>query len=270
MRFTKMHGNGNDFVVVEAKDLPAGGATPELCARLAHRQFGIGCDQVLVVEPSAKADFRMRIFNNDGSEVEMCGNGIRCFARYVFERGLTKKTKLDVETLAGIIVPEVVGDQVKVDMGTPRLKTADWVYPEEKTLKRPLRIGGETFEITLVSMGNPHCVIFVPEITDHHVLEVGPQIERHPDFPRKINVEFIQVLDRRTLKMRVWERGSGETLACGTGATAASHAAWLNGLAESSVAVQLKGGTLQLDLGADGHRHMTGPATFVFTGDFQL
>ena len=266
--FRKMHGNGNDFVVIEAEDLPTNIPLPEFCAKIAHRQFGIGCDQVLIVDEAETADFKMRIFNNDGSEVEMCGNGIRCLARYVYETGMTDQTKMTVETLAGTIVPEIVGDMVKVDMGIPRLKSDAWVYPEEKTLLRPFTVGGETLAVSLVSMGNPHCVIVVPEITDRLVLEIGPQIERHPDFPKRINVEFIKVLNRGEIEMRVWERGSGETLACGTGATAAAVACHLNGLTDKSVTVKLKGGMLKLELADDGHMYMTGPATTVFEGEY--
>lgn len=266
--FRKMHGNGNDFVVIEAEDLPTNIPLPEFCAKIAHRQFGIGCDQVLIVDEAATADFKMRIFNNDGSEVEMCGNGIRCLARYVYETGMTDQTKMTVETLAGTIVPEIVGDLVKVDMGIPRLKSDAWVYPEAQTLLRPFTVGGETLAVSLVSMGNPHCVIVVPEITDKLVLEIGPQIERHADFPKRINVEFIKVINRGEVEMRVWERGAGETLACGTGATAAAVACQLNGLTDKSVTVKLKGGMLKLELADDGHMYMTGPATTVFEGEY--
>jgi diaminopimelate epimerase len=264
MKFTKMQGTGNDFVVINAmrERLPAD--LVSFAKGVADRKFGIGCDQVLIVDRSSKADFRMRILNNDGSEVEMCGNGIRCLAKYVRSEGLTSKTKLKVETLRGLIRPEIVGDNVRVDMNEPKLVSKDWSSGE--TVGKKLYVGLQAFDVTLVSMGNPHCVIFVPKITDNLVLKVGPKIEIHSRFPNRINVEFIRVINSKELEMRVWERGAGETLACGTGASAAGVAAVLNKLTEREVTVHLKGGNLQIEWGKR-NVFMTGPAEFVFDGE---
>jgi diaminopimelate epimerase len=265
MKFTKMHGAGNDFVVIDAVNQTLTGDLEALSRKLADRHFGIGCDQVLVVCPSDIADFKMLIFNNDGGEVEMCGNGIRCLARFVYETGMTDKTSIEVETLAGIIKPEIVGDQVRVDMGEPRFDTADW--PWGKTVARDFEVDGRNLPVTLVSMGNPHCVVFQDELNDELVLGVGPKLERHASFPNRINVEFIQVLGPRELSMRVWERGTGETLACGTGACASAVAAIENGLTEKTMTIHLLGGDLQLEWADDKHVYMTGPAETVFTGE---
>ncbi len=266
MRFVKMHGCGNDFVVLDGirESLPAD--LPGLSRRLADRHYGIGCDQVLVVQRSSVADVKMLIFNQDGGEVEMCGNGIRCLARHVWDSGLSSQPELTVETLAGIIRPRQAGDQVRVDMGEPRLATADWQLGATPVVGRPLQVGDTVLPVTLVSMGNPHCVSFHDRLTDELVLGLGPQVERHPAFPRRINVEFVQVLGPGELRMRVWERGAGETLACGTGASATCVAAVLNGLTERTVTVHLAGGDLRIEWGADNRVHMTGPATTVFDG----
>lgn len=264
MKFTKMHGIGNDFVVINAiteflpKDLV------KLARGIADRKFGVGCDQVLIVDKSARADFKMSIFNADGSQVEMCGNGIRCLAKYVHQKGLTSKKRLTVETLAGLIRPELVGSNVRVDMGEPKLVSKDWHSGE--TIQRPFEVEGQLFGITLVSMGNPHCVIFVPEITDELVLKVGPKIENHLAFPNRINVEFVKVVDPIQLQMRVWERGAGETLACGTGSCAAGVAAILNQLTKNNVTIHLKGGDLEIEWYRK-NVFMTGPAEFVFEGE---
>ncbi len=266
IKFTKMQGTGNDFVVINAmkEKLPAD--MNSFAKRVADRKFGVGCDQLLVIGKSPRADFKMLIFNNDGSEVEMCGNGIRCLAKFVRREGLTEKTKLSVETLAGqLIRPEIVEDKVRVDMGEPKLTSKDWSSGE--TIRKALDVEGQNFYITLVSMGNPHCVLFVPEITDNLVLNIGPKIENHPAFPNRINVEFVEAVSFKRLKMRVWERGAGETLACGTGASAAGVAAILNELAVNRVAVQMRGG--DLDIEWEGKNvFMTGPAEFVFEGEF--
>ncbi|MDE1865201.1 MAG: diaminopimelate epimerase [Candidatus Micrarchaeota archaeon] len=267
MRFTKMQGTGNDFVVINAISERLPSDLNAFARGIADRKFGVGCDQVLIIRKSDRADFRMQILNNDGSEVEMCGNGIRCLAKYVHDKGITSKTKLEVETLAGLIRPEIVGDKVKVDMGEPKLASKDW--PFGKTIKKRFEVESQTFEITLVSMGNPHCVIFVPEITDRLVLETGPKIENHSVFPNRINVEFVKAINPKELQMRVWERGTGETLACGTGASAAGVAAVLNQLTERSVTVHLKGGDLQIEWG-EKNVFMTGPAKFVFEGELPI
>lgn len=268
MNFTKMHGCGNDFVVIDAVNNALPPDLPNLSRRLADRNFGIGCDQVLVVAPSDIADVRMLIFNNDGSEVEMCGNGIRCLAKYVWDNGISDKPALTVETLAGIIKPARAGDQVRVDMGEPRFDTVDWDMGSTPVIARDLAVGDAVLPVTLVSMGNPHCVSIHKVLTDELVLGVGPQVESHDAFPNRINVEFIQVINRTELVMRVWERGSGETLACGTGASASCVAAVLNELTERSVLVRLKGGNLHLEWGSDNHVYMTGPAVTVFRGQW--
>ena len=267
MNFTKMHGCGNDFVVIDAIHQTLPPDLPSLSRELAERHFGIGCDQVLVVQASECADFKMLIFNNDGSEVEMCGNGIRCLARFVFDQGLTDKTALEVETLAGIIKPSIIGELVRVDMGKPRFNTPDWTWDDDRVVARPFEVGGRTIDITLVSMGNPHCVSFHDELDDELVLVIGPQIEKCTErFPNRINVEFIRRISETELDMRVWERGSGETLACGTGASASCVAAILNGLTKRKVTIHLTGGDLELEWAENEHLYMTGPAQTVFRG----
>jgi len=226
--FTKMHGIGNDFIVIDCRDGKLGVRREEsgaLAKRLCDRRFGIGADQILLLHDSDKADFLMRIFNADGSEVEMCGNGIRCFAKYIWDRKLSRKSVLEIETAAGIIKPEKSGDLVKVDMGAPVLDGRQIPVDLEGLIKDyPLTIEDKTFTITCVSMGNPHAVIFVDDVDRFDVKRFGPRIETHRLFPKKINVEFVQAVDQKTLRMRVWERGAGETMACGTGASAAAVA----------------------------------------------
>ena len=276
LSFTKMHGNGNDFIVIDCRDkkvssLNGLNSLSVSSIRLCDRRFGIGADQVLLLYGSDRADFMMRIFNADGSEVEMCGNGIRCFAKYIWDRDLSSKNVLAVETLAGIIRPEKAGDMVKVDMGRPELEGRKIPVNLDGLIKDyPLRIEDRDFALTCVSMGNPHAVIVVDDVSKFDVRRYGPPLENHQLFPKRINVEFIQVLDRETIKMRVWERGSGETMACGTGASAAAVAANLKGLTEKKVVVQLLGGDLIIELPDDGHVYMTGPAEEVFEGTISL
>ncbi|MCK8827906.1 diaminopimelate epimerase [Natroniella acetigena] len=279
MKFTKMHGLGNDFVIVnllEEKLTNLGQLAREIC----DRHFGVGADGLVLVLPAEKdeADFRMRIFNPDGSEPEMCGNAIRCFAKYLYERKLTDKTKVKVETLAGIIIPELIIEAgqvevVKVDMGQPRLKSQEIPMAgveQKQVVKQPLEVAGQEYEITAVSMGNPHCVIFVDQVDDFPVSEVGPLIEKHSLFPVKTNVEFIEVVNSDELKMRVWERGAGVTLACGTGACASTVAAILNQLTDREVMVHLLGGDLLIEWAEDNnHVYMTGPAEEVFVGEWK-
>lgn len=268
--FTKMHGLGNDFVLIDCRALRLR-HLPELSRRLCHRRFGIGADQLLLLDDSAQADFRMRIFNADGSEVEMCGNGIRCFAKYIWDRDLSRKSPLAVETLAGIIRPEKADGMVKVDMGVPVLEGRRIPVDLDGVIRdHPLQVADREFAITCVSMGNPHAVIFVEDVDALDVARYGPLIERHGLFPKRVNVEFIEVKDRGHLKMRVWERGSGETMACGTGASAAAVAANLNGLADRGVKVSLLGGDLLIGIGEDGRVSMTGPAVEVFDGRIDL
>lgn len=267
IEFTKMHGLGNDFIVVDAreKDIPN---TVKVIKKLSDRRFGVGFDQALILKGSKKADFRMDIYNNDGGRVEMCGNGIRCLASYIWSRKLSRKNRLDIETLAGIIRPERVKGLVKVDMGEPVLEgKLIPVIQAGRIQDRPLAINDTSFEITCVSMGNPHCVIYVDKVDSFPVEKYGPQIEINKFFPKKTNVEFIEVVNRKKIKMRVWERGAGETLACGTGACAAAVASILKGFTDSKVSVVLRGGTLVIEWSKkDNHVYMTGPAEEVFTG----
>lgn len=283
-----MHGLGNDFILIDCRNSELGTKNLEvrtensklktqnlelgaLAERLCHRRFGIGADQILLLLNSEKADFRMRIFNADGSEVEMCGNGIRCFAQYIWDRGLSDKEVLAVETLAGIIRPEKSGDMVKVDMGEPILEGRLIPVNLDGMVKDfPLKIIDKEFTITCVSMGNPHAVIVLDDIDGFDLQKYGPVIEKHELFPNRINVEFIQVVDQATVRMRVWERGSGETMACGTGASAAAVAANLKGLAGKRVKIVLLGGELLIEWKEDNRVYMTGPAVTVFEGVVNL
>ncbi len=270
--FAKMHGLGNDFVLIDCRDgdLFRSADMPSLARRLGDRRLGIGFDQLLLLCPSSVADFKMLIFNADGSEVEMCGNGIRCFAKYIWDRGLSSKDILDVETLAGIIRPERVGDLVKVDMGEPVFdpgRIPVQVDAAPPVIDFPVTVKDREFRLTFVSMGNPHAVAFIDEAVEEFPLEVyGPEIEKHPLFPRRTNVEFIRVRGRSEVDMRVWERGAGVTLACGTGASAAGVAAMLKGLTERKVTIHLALGDLVIEWAENNHVFMTGPATEVFTG----
>ena len=264
--FTKMHGLGNDFIVIDMRDLRLDDL-PGLSQRLCHRRFGIGADQILLLESSASADFGMRIFNADGSEVEMCGNGIRCLARYIWDRGLSGKDILEIETPAGIMRPERDGALVKVDMGEPVLEGRQIPVAIDGTVKdMPLTVDGREFNVTCVSMGNPHAVIVVDNVEGFDVHRYGPLIERHPLFPKRINVEFIQKTGPGEISMRVWERGSGETMACGTGASAVGVAAHLKGLSGRKTTIHLPGGDLLIEWAGNNHVYMTGPAVEVFEG----
>ncbi len=268
--FTKMHGLGNDFILVDCRDKVVSDRLSEIgemSKRLCHRRFGIGADQMLLLYSSDTADFKMRIFNADGSEVEMCGNGIRCLAKYIWDRGISGKDELSVETAAGVIRPVKAGDMVRVDMGEPVLEARKIPVNLDGLVKNfPLIIDGKEFKITCVSMGNPHAVIFVGDVDGFDVKRYGPAIETHELFPKRTNVEFIQTIGPEGLKMRVWERGAGETMACGTGACAAAVAANLNGLAGKKVTVGLLGGELSVEWAGDNHVYMTGPAEEVFEG----
>ncbi len=294
LKFTKMHGLGNDFILMDFLRPVGNGvdasAFPALAKRLCHRRFGIGADQLLLLCPSDVADFRMRIFNADGSEVEMCGNGIRCLAKYLWDRGLTKEKVIRIETMAGIIRPEKVNGLVRVDMGVPVLdpekipvemayssksnvqnsKTRDSelrTLNSEAIIDCPLVIEDREFRITCVSMGNPHAVIIVDNVSEFPVAYYGPMIERHRIFPKRTNVEFIEILSPVEIRMRVWERGAGETMACGTGASASAVAAHLKGLTEREISIHLSGGVLSVAWVEDGHVYMTGPAEEVFGGE---
>ena len=275
MKFTKMHGIGNDYIYVngceEQIDYPA-----EVARAVSDRHFGIGADGLILILPSSHADFRMRMFNADGSEAQMCGNGIRCLAKYVYDHGMTQKTTIQVETLSGVLELQLfpsngVVEKVRVKMGEPRLQRAQIPMqgPAGRVLREPLVVDGTTFEITAVSMGNPHCVVFVDDPQTFDVTSWGPRFEHHPAFPEGVNTEFVQVLDAQTFSMRVWERGSGETLACGTGASAVAVACHLTGRTERRVTGHLRGGSLELEWNeADNQVYMTGPAVEVFNGEW--
>lgn len=280
LTFTKMHGIGNDFVVVDclaAADAPPADALQAAAVRLCDRKFGIGGDGVLVVLPSDKADFLMRMFNPDGSEAEMCGNGIRCFARFVYDRGHTTSTEITVDTLGGIkrlslSLKNGVVDTVKVDMGRPGLDRADlpMTGAAGKVLGEKIEAAGRTIAVTGVSMGNPHVVFFADQADDVLINTLGPVIETHPLFPRRTNVHAVQIQSRDELTMLTWERGAGRTLACGTGACACAVAAALNDLTGRRVLAHLAGGDLLIEWEQDDHVYMTGPATEVFTGTITL
>lgn len=274
LEFTKMHGLGNDFILVDCTGkapCPAPSVFAEISRRLCHRRVGIGADQLLLLLSSEKADFAMRIFNADGSDVEMCGNGIRCLAKYIWSRGLSEKKALSVETPAGIIIPEMTGKMVRVDMGEPVLEGRLIPVDHDGPIKGfPLKVEDREFKITCVSMGNPHAVTVVEDLEDFDIGKYGPAIENHPFFPKRVNAEFIEVISPERIRMRVWERGVGETMACGTGACAAAVAAHLNGLAGRRVAVMLLGGDLMIEWNGNNHVYMTGPAVEVFEGSINL
>ena len=274
--FTKMHGLGNDFILVDGLNQRVDVLTLEsLAKQLCDRHFGIGADGLIVVLKSDHSDFKMRIFNSDGSEPQMCGNGIRCFAKFVHDNKLTDKEVFSVETLAGVIIPalllkdgEVTG--VEVDMGPAILERSRIPMlgdQSDSVVHEPVAIQGETYHVTCVSMGNPHAVIFMESVEDLDIEVVGPQFEGHRLFPERINTEFVQILNKQEAVMRVWERGAGETLACGTGACAVTVAGVLNGLLDRKVLVHLPGGDLIIEWLEEGHVMMTGPATTVFTGE---
>lgn len=276
MKFTKMQGLGNDYVYVncfkEKIDNPS-----ELARRISDRHFGVGSDGLIMINPSDKADFEMEMYNADGSRGEMCGNGIRCVAKYVYDYGLTDKTHISVETLGGIkyldlTVKEGKVQMVKVDMGKPVLEPLKIPVKADgdRAVDEPILVGGEEYRMTCVSMGNPHAVVFIGcDVREFPLEEIGPKFENHERFPKRVNTEFVRVIDRHTAEMRVWERGSGETLACGTGACAVAVACVLNGLTEDEVTVRLLGGALQISWDREKDTvYMTGPAAVVFDGEW--
>ena len=277
MKFTKMHGIGNDYIYFNCLDNdikdPNG-----LSIALSDRHFGVGGDGIVMIMRSEIADFRMRMFNADGSEGKMCGNATRCIGKYVYEKGLTDKTEFTLETLGGIKVLKLnVSDgkviSVTVDMGKAILKPADIpvLLDGDCIVSEKTMLAGKEHEITCVSMGNPHCVIFTKDIDNLDLEKIGPDYENDPIFPERVNTEFVEIIDNKTLKMRVWERGSGETWACGTGASAVCVAAVLNGICDydTDVLVKLRGGDLTINYKKDGTVYMTGPATFVFDGELE-
>ena len=278
VKFTKMHGLGNDYVYMDAINQKIENRS-ELAKFVSDRHFGIGSDGLILICPSEKADFRMQMFNQDGSEAEMCGNGIRCVGKFVYDKGLTNKTTITVETLAGIktlVMTEKNGkiEAVRVDMGEPILepKLIPVISEENPVKNLQLKVEDKEFKFTCVSMGNPHAVAFIEEdVNDFDICKYGAKLEVNKAFPNKANIEFINVIDDKTLKMRVWERGAGETLACGTGACASAVAAMLNGYTSREVTVHLLGGDLKIEWSkADNHVYMTGTATTVFEGKIEV
>lgn len=273
MKFTKMHGAGNDYVYINCMNkIPAN--PNELAVRISNRHYGVGSDGLVLILPSEKCDFRMCMFNADGTEAEMCGNATRCIGKYVYDKRLTDKTEITLETNAGIkrlslFVSEGKVSKVTVDMGEPILQARDIpVNADMEQVKGyPLDVDGKEIKVTCVSMGNPHAVVFVDTITDDDVFVTGRKLEVHPFFPQKTNVEFCKVISRDKLSMRVWERGTGETLACGTGACATLVAAVINGLCDRRAELQLLGGRLFIEWRDDNHIYMTGPAVTVFEGE---
>ncbi len=277
MKFTKMEGLGNDYVYVncfrETVDNPS-----EVAKKVSDRHFGIGSDGLILIKPSEVADFRMDMYNADGSQAEMCGNGIRCVAKYVYDYGLTDKTSISIETLAGIkyLDLQVTDGKVSlitVNMGSPELipDKIPVISDSKRVVDEPIEVDGTTYKMTCVSMGNPHCIVFVEDTASFPLETVGPLFENHERFPKRVNTEFIQLLDRKTVNMRVWERGSGETLACGTGACASAVACILNGLTEDEITLHLLGGDLIVRWDQqDNLVYMTGPAGVVFDGEIVL
>ncbi|HOJ11197.1 MAG TPA: diaminopimelate epimerase [Clostridiales bacterium] len=281
MEFTKMHGLGNDYVYVNCVDKCPEKIieNPSAVAKfISDRHFGIGSDGLVLIMPSKAADFRMRMFNSDGSEAEMCGNAIRCVGKYVYDNKLTQKTAVSIETLAGIKFLDMVTEYnqvvlVTVDMGEPVLLPRDIPIKsdKEKFISEPVEIDGRTYKATGVSMGNPHAITYVDDVMNFPLEVIGPKMEKHDLYPRKINAEFVQVIDRSTLKMRVWERGAGETMACGTGASAVLVASVLNNVSERKATIKLLGGDLVIEWKEkDNHVYMTGPATKVFEGRIDI
>ncbi len=277
IEFTKYHGLGNDFILIDNRSNSRPQVTPEQAIEMCDRHFGIGADGVIFVLPGKNdTDYTMRIFNSDGSEPEMCGNGIRCFAGFVADLEGVSRTqdKYRIHTLAGVITTQLMADgQVKVDMGEPRLLASEiptTLCPDDqKVVEQPLEVAGKTWNVTCVSTGNPHCITFVEDVAAISLESIGPQFEHHPAFPQRINTEFIQVVRPDYVKMRVWERGAGITLACGTGACASLVAGVLTGKCSNIATVELPGGPLQIEWSISNQRmYMTGPAERVFTGKF--
>jgi len=278
MKFTKMHGAGNDYVYVNCFDEVVD--NPEKVAiKVSNRNFGIGSDGLILILPSDRADLRMRMFNADGSESEMCGNGIRCVAKYAYDHGLVTKKEISAETGAGVLTLQLITnsldrvEKVRVNMGAPRLSRSEIPMlgnGPARVVAEPLNILHTTFNITCISMGNPHCVIFVDDVESLQLEKYGPLIENHDIFPRRTNVEFVHVISPDEVRQRTWERGAGETLACGTGASAVCVAGVLNGLTGKRILNHLSGGDLELEWAEDGNVYMTGPAVEVFNGEIEV
>lgn len=279
MKFTKMHGCGNDYIYVDgARELLSPEEKPQVVRRLSDRHFGIGGDGVIFINPSREADFEMEMYNMDGSRAEMCGNGIRCVAKFVYDKGLTDKTSISVISCGKIkyltlSIENGKVSAVKVNMGSPILMAKDIpvISDHDEVIDEEIEVNGEIYKMTCVSMGNPHAVIFMDEIAELPLERLGPCFENHARFPKRINTEFVKVLDENTVEMRVWERGTGETLACGTGACATVAACVLNGLTKEQVTVKLLGGNLQIQWDRESNLvYMTGPATTVFEGEIEI
>ena len=273
MKFTKMHGAGNDYIYVNCFVEETPRDIVGLATAVSDRHKGIGADGLILICPSERGDARMRMFNADGSESEMCGNGVRCVAKYVYDHGIAQKDRLNIETGRGVLALDLQiargkVERVRVNMGAPILESANipTTLPGDPPIRQKLSAAGREFEVTCVSMGNPHCVTFVDQLSDEWVHVVGPQVERHPAFPRRVNAEFIQIVSPREFHMRVWERGSGETQACGTGACASAVAGVLTGLTERKVLAHLPGGDLELEWAESGEVYLTGEAVEVFSG----
>ena len=277
MKFTKMHGIGNDYVYVncfkETVENPS-----EVAIKVSDRHFGIGSDGLILIKPSEVADGKMEMYNADGSQGAMCGNGIRCVAKYMYDYGITDKTSISVETKSGIKYLDLTlkngkVDTVKVNMGAPILKASEIpvISEKEQVISEPVTIDGKEWEITCVSMGNPHAITYIDDVKHLEIEKIGPKFENHAIFPDRVNTEFVHVIDRNTVEMRVWERGSGETYACGTGACAVAVSSILNGLTEEEVTVKLLGGDLKIFWNREENRvYMTGSATKVFDGEIDL
>lgn len=276
MKFTKMHGAGNDYVYVDCFASEVPDDLPDLARKISHRHFGVGGDGLILIRPSDVADARMQMFNADGSEAEMCGNGIRCLAKYVHDHGIAAKPSLQIETKAGVLAIDLCVredgrvDEVTVDMGEPILEAAaipTTICPSGQVIDQPVVFEGQEFKVSCVSMGNPHCIVFVESVSDELVLGLGPKIEVDPRFPQRTNVEFVEVISKTEVRQRTWERGSGETWACGTGASAVCVAGVLSGRTEGKILNHLLGGDLTLHWDStSGHVKMTGGAVEVFEG----
>ena len=275
INFTKMQGCGNDYVYINGftEKIPLE-KKPDFVRRMSDRHFGIGGDGVIFVNPSSLADFEMEMYNADGTRAEMCGNGIRCVAKFVYDKGLTDKTEITVESFGQVKYLRLFTEngrvkQVRVDMGEPVLRAEEIpvVCDGEQAVAEAIEVAGRSYEMTCVSMGNPHAVVYMEDVAGLEIEKTGPFFENHPRFPRRVNTEFVKVLDRNTVEMRVWERGSGETLACGTGCCAVAVACVLNGLTERQVTVKVLGGELEIEWDEKNNRvYMTGPAETVFEG----
>ena len=280
MKFTKMHGCGNDYIYVDgAREIIPAERKSEVVKFLSDRHFGIGGDGVIFINPSDVADFEMEMYNMDGSRSEMCGNGIRCVGKYVYDHGLTRKTSLSIVSCGKIKYLELTVEEgrvtkVRVNMGSPVLEATEIpvVAKQSPVVDTPITVDGREYRMTCVSMGNPHAIVYVDEMIDDETMaKIGPLFEHHERFPRRVNTEFVKVLDRERVQMRVWERGTGETLACGTGACAVTVASILNGLTEDGITVELLGGNLEIFWDREENVvYMTGPATTVFEGEIEI